>query len=159
MHNMGKTILEPHVMLKLAKKGILKKALEVLAIRQIQIHKPKLQARGKGKGNNESKLAYAPNQKIPPPVKKEHPTKDARLRGSRKLNKGALDLYVGKGNHAAIEAIGRFDLILPSGMVLVLDNCHFSPSITRAVISLSHLWDNGFIQKFMDYGAILLSKG
>ncbi|GJZ03357.1 hypothetical protein Tco_0536632 [Tanacetum coccineum] len=52
------------------------------------------------------------------------------LKGT-KLNKGALDLYVGNGNTAAVEAIGSFDLILPSGMILILDNCHFSPTITR----------------------------
>ncbi|GKA64544.1 retrotransposon protein, putative, ty1-copia subclass [Tanacetum coccineum] len=80
------------------------------------------------------------------------------LRGYRKLNKGALDLYVGNGNTAAVEAIGSFDLILPSGMILVLDNCHFSPTITRGVISLSRLWDNGFRHKFMDNGAISVSK-
>ncbi|GKA09571.1 zinc finger, CCHC-type containing protein [Tanacetum coccineum] len=44
------------------------------------------------------------------------------LRGIQKLNKGALDLYVGNGNHVAVKAIGSFDLIIPSGMVLVLDN-------------------------------------
>ncbi|GKB74689.1 hypothetical protein Tco_0936101 [Tanacetum coccineum] len=49
------------------------------------------------------------------------------LRGYRKLNKGALDLYVGNGNTAAVEAIGSFDLILPSGMILVLDNCNGYP--------------------------------
>ncbi|GJZ53879.1 retrotransposon protein, putative, ty1-copia subclass [Tanacetum coccineum] len=38
------------------------------------------------------------------------------LRGIRKLNKGALDLYVSNGNRAAIEAIRSFDLMLPSGM-------------------------------------------
>ncbi|GJX94567.1 hypothetical protein Tco_0349153 [Tanacetum coccineum] len=80
------------------------------------------------------------------------------LRGYRKLNKGALDLYVGNGNTAAIEAIGSYELILPSGMILVLENCHFSPFITRGVISLSHLWDNGFRHKFMDNGAISVSK-
>nr|GEU80497.1 hypothetical protein [Tanacetum cinerariifolium] len=80
------------------------------------------------------------------------------IRGYRKLNEGALDLYVGNGSTAAIEAIGSFDLILPSRMILVLDNCHFPPSITRGVISLSHLWDNGFFHKFMDNGAILVSK-
>ncbi|GJW35178.1 retrotransposon protein, putative, ty1-copia subclass [Tanacetum coccineum] len=80
------------------------------------------------------------------------------LRGYRKLNKGALDLYVGNGNTTAVEAIGSFDLILPSGMILVLDNCHFSPTITRGVISLSRLWDNGFRHKFMDNGAISVSK-
>ncbi|GKE58430.1 zinc finger, CCHC-type containing protein [Tanacetum coccineum] len=38
------------------------------------------------------------------------------LRGIQKMNKGALDLYVGNGNYAVVEAIGSFDLTLPSGM-------------------------------------------
>ncbi|GJR71141.1 zinc finger, CCHC-type containing protein [Tanacetum coccineum] len=79
------------------------------------------------------------------------------LRGIQKLNKGALDLYIGNGNRAAVKAIGSFDLILPSGMVLVLDNCHFALSITRWVISLSRLWDNGFLHKFTDNDAILVT--
>ncbi|GKA58929.1 zinc finger, CCHC-type containing protein, partial [Tanacetum coccineum] len=74
------------------------------------------------------------------------------------IRQGALDLYVGNGNRVAVEAIRSFDLTLPSGMVLVLDNCHFSPSITRWVISLSSLWDNCFLHKFMDNGAISVSK-
>nr|GEW50932.1 zinc finger, CCHC-type [Tanacetum cinerariifolium] len=64
------------------------------------------------------------------------------LKGIQKLNKDALDLYVGNGNRAFVEAIGCFDLILPSGMVLLFDNFHFAPSITIGVISLSRLWDN-----------------
>ncbi|GKC98252.1 hypothetical protein Tco_1168527, partial [Tanacetum coccineum] len=73
MHSMGKTIPALHAMLKLAEKGIPKKASADLAIRQGQIQKPKLKSRGKGKGKGKSKLAYSPNQKIPPPTKKEHP--------------------------------------------------------------------------------------
>ncbi|GKG22621.1 zinc finger, CCHC-type containing protein, partial [Tanacetum coccineum] len=71
MHDMGKTIPELHAMLKLAEKGIPKKTLDVLAIRQGQIQKPKSQARGKGKkrGKGKSKLAYDPKHKIPPPTK------------------------------------------------------------------------------------------
>ncbi|GJS88788.1 retrotransposon protein, putative, ty1-copia subclass [Tanacetum coccineum] len=188
MHDMGKTIPKLHAMLKLIEKGIPKKTLVVLAMRQGQIQKPKSQARGKGKqrGKGKSKLAYDPKHKIPPPAKKQHPAKDTEchhchktghwkrnsplylaelkknkastsgtsgiftielfsfpksntwiydtgcgthicntiqgLRGYRKLNKGALDLYVGNGNTAAVEAIGSFDLILPSGIILVLDN-------------------------------------
>ncbi|GJU18172.1 retrotransposon protein, putative, ty1-copia subclass [Tanacetum coccineum] len=91
MHDMGKTIPELHAMLKLVEKGIPKKALAFLAIRQ-------------------------------------------GLRRIWKMNKGALDLYVGNGNRAAIEAIWSFDLIFPSGM------------------------DNGFLHKFMDNGAISVSK-
>ncbi|GJW04826.1 hypothetical protein Tco_1563682 [Tanacetum coccineum] len=41
---------------------------------------------------------------------------DIGLRGIRKMNKGALDLYVGIGNRAAAEAMKSFDLTLPSGM-------------------------------------------
>ncbi|GJW98881.1 zinc finger, CCHC-type containing protein [Tanacetum coccineum] len=160
MHDMGNTIPELHAMLKLAEKSIPKKAPAVLVIRQ----------------------------KIPPPAKKEHPAKDTKCyhyhktghwkrncplylvelkknkasasgtSGYRKLNKRALDLYVSNGNTAAVEAIGSFDLILPSGMILILDNCHFSPTIIRGVISLSRLWDNSFRHKFMDNGAISVSK-
>ncbi|GKE03470.1 hypothetical protein Tco_1395488, partial [Tanacetum coccineum] len=78
MHDMGKTIPELHAMQKLAKKGIPKKTPAILAIRQCQIVKPKSQAQGKGKqrGKGKRKLAYDPKHKIPPPTKKEHPTKD-----------------------------------------------------------------------------------
>ncbi|GJT43204.1 retrotransposon protein, putative, ty1-copia subclass [Tanacetum coccineum] len=159
MYGMGKTIPELHAMLKLAEKCIPKKAPAVLAIRQ----------------------AYDLRHKIPPPAKKEHPAKDTEFHYCHKLghwksnfplylaglkkNKanmsstsGTFGLYVGNGNRAAVEAIGSFDLILPSVMVLVLDNCHFSPSITRGVISLSCLCDNGFLHKFTNNGAISVSK-
>ncbi|XP_071740829.1 uncharacterized protein [Rutidosis leptorrhynchoides] len=74
------------------------------------------------------------------------------LRKIRKLNKGALDLYVGNGDRSAVEAIGSYELILPSGLILILDNCHYAPSITRGVISVSRLKDNGFNHVFTDYG-------
>ncbi|GKC83456.1 retrotransposon protein, putative, ty1-copia subclass, partial [Tanacetum coccineum] len=161
MHGMGKTIPELHAMLKLAEKSIPKKAPTVLAIRQAQ---------------------------NPPTCEKGHPAKDTECHhchktrhwkkncplylveleknkastsgtsGYRKLNKGSLDLYVGNGHSAAIEAIGSFKLILPSGMILVFDNCHFSPFITRGIVSLSRLWDKGFHHKFMYNGAISVSK-
>ena len=60
-------------------------------------------------------------------------------RRSRKLNKGALSLYVGNGNRAAVEAIGSYELILPSTLIILLDNYH-------CVISLSRLKDTVFIQ-------------
>ncbi|GJW76423.1 zinc finger, CCHC-type containing protein [Tanacetum coccineum] len=53
------------------------------------------------------------------------------LRASRKLKPGALSLYVGNGQREAIEAIGNFDFSLPSGLVIVLNNYHYAPSITR----------------------------
>ncbi|GJW81455.1 zinc finger, CCHC-type containing protein [Tanacetum coccineum] len=51
-----------------------------------------------------------------------------------------------------VEAIGSFDLVLPNGLIIVLDNCHYAPSITKGVVSVSCLVDKGFTQCFMDFG-------
>ncbi|GKD38317.1 retrotransposon protein, putative, ty1-copia subclass [Tanacetum coccineum] len=72
------------------------------------------------------------------------------LRGSKKLKPGALNLYVGNGQHTAVEAIGTYHLSLPSGLVIVLNNCHFAPSITRGIISFSRLYDDGYVNRFVD---------
>ncbi|GKB91658.1 DNA helicase [Tanacetum coccineum] len=53
---------------------------------------------------------------------------------------------------AAVKAIGSFDLVLPSGLMIVLDNCHFSPTITRVVVPISRLVDNSYIHTFTNYG-------
>nr|GFB06103.1 hypothetical protein [Tanacetum cinerariifolium] len=50
------------------------------------------------------------------------------LRASRKLKPRALSLYVGNGQREAIEAIGAFYLCLPSGLDIVLNNCHYAPN-------------------------------
>nr|GEX64348.1 hypothetical protein [Tanacetum cinerariifolium] len=60
------------------------------------------------------------------PKKAETPTVLAirrGLRGSRKLKHRALNLYVGNGMRKAVKAIGSFDLVLPSGLIIILDNC------------------------------------
>ncbi|GJS15307.1 zinc finger, CCHC-type containing protein [Tanacetum coccineum] len=57
----------------------------------------------------------------------------------------------------ANEAIGSFNLILPNGLIIVLDNCHFAPSFTRGVVSISRLVNNGYIHTFTNYG-ISVSK-
>ncbi|GJV97996.1 zinc finger, CCHC-type containing protein [Tanacetum coccineum] len=59
------------------------------------------------------------------------------LRGSRKLKPRALILYVGDGHRTTVNAIGDFHLCLPSGLVLILHNCHYAPSITRVIILVS----------------------
>ncbi|GJY22736.1 retrotransposon protein, putative, ty1-copia subclass [Tanacetum coccineum] len=61
------------------------------------------------------------------------------LKGCKKLKHGALSLYMGNGMRATVEAIGSFDLILPSGLIIVLDNCHFALTVTRGVVSISRL--------------------
>ncbi|GJS37339.1 retrotransposon protein, putative, ty1-copia subclass [Tanacetum coccineum] len=67
------------------------------------------------------------------------------LRESRKLKSGALSLYVGNGQREVVEAIGFFYLCLPSGLEIVLNNCHYAPSITRGVIYVSRLYEDDFM--------------
>ncbi|GKE96841.1 hypothetical protein Tco_1581696, partial [Tanacetum coccineum] len=55
------------------------------------------------------------------------------LRGAKKLKRGSLYLYAGNGVCAEEEAIGSFDLVLPNGLIIVFNNCHYAPSITRGV--------------------------
>ncbi|GJY47057.1 zinc finger, CCHC-type containing protein [Tanacetum coccineum] len=201
MHSMRKTINELHAMLKLHEQTLPKN------------NAPALHVIRAGKGKN--KLAYAPKPKIPPPPKREDPTKDSichqcgetrhwkrncpqylaellknkklsqrasgsgiftielytfpnkswvydtgcgthiynatqSLRGSRKLKPGALSLYVGNGQRATVEAIRSFHLSLPSGLVIVLNNFHYAPSITRGIISVSRLYDDGYVNRFVD---------
>ncbi|GKB07219.1 retrotransposon protein, putative, ty1-copia subclass, partial [Tanacetum coccineum] len=67
------------------------------------------------------------------------------FREARKLKQGALYLYVGNGVRAQVEAIRSYDLVLPNGLVICLDNCHYAPSITRGVVSVHRLVENGFV--------------
>nr|GEW51092.1 hypothetical protein [Tanacetum cinerariifolium] len=59
------------------------------------------------------------------------------LRGSRKLKPEALSLYMGNGQRAAVKAIGTYHLCLSNGLVIILNNCHYTLSITRGIISVS----------------------
>nr|GEZ93325.1 hypothetical protein [Tanacetum cinerariifolium] len=72
------------------------------------------------------------------------------LRASRKLKPGDLSLYMGNGQREAVEASGAFYLCLPSRLEIVLNNCHYAPSITRGVISVSRLYEDGFVNRFVD---------
>ncbi|GJT20178.1 retrotransposon protein, putative, ty1-copia subclass [Tanacetum coccineum] len=63
----------------------------------------------------------------------------------------------GVRNLKQVEAIGSFDLVLPNGLVICLDNCHYAPSIARCVVSVHCLVENGFVQCFTDFG-ISVSK-
>nr|GEU56849.1 hypothetical protein [Tanacetum cinerariifolium] len=80
------------------------------------------------------------------------------LRGSRKLKPGALSLYVGDDHRAAVEAIGEFHLCLPSGLVLILHNFHYAPSITRGIISVLRLYKDDFVNRFKNDNSISVSR-
>ncbi|GKF55857.1 retrotransposon protein, putative, ty1-copia subclass, partial [Tanacetum coccineum] len=78
--------------------------------------------------------------------------------GSRKLKPGALSLYVGNDHRATDEAIREFHLCLPSGLVLILHNCHYAPSITRGIILVLHLYKDGFVNRFENDNTISVSR-
>ncbi|GJR92849.1 retrotransposon protein, putative, ty1-copia subclass [Tanacetum coccineum] len=137
MHSMGKTINELHAMLKLHEKTLPPKEAP----------------------------PFAPKPKNPPTPKKNNPAKNAichqcreGLRGSRELKPGALSLYVGDGHRATVEAIGDYHLCLPSGLVLILHICHYAPSITRGIISVSLLYKDGFFNRFENDNSIYVFK-
>ncbi|GJY57726.1 retrotransposon protein, putative, ty1-copia subclass [Tanacetum coccineum] len=131
-----------------------------------KIQKDKTKPQGaKGKDKGKTKIAYAPTPKIPLSPKRDNPVKDSvchhcqdGLRESRKLKHKVLSLYVGNGIRAAVEAIKSFDLVLPSGLIIVLHNCHFTPTITRGVVSITRLVDNGYIRTFTNYGISVLKN-
>nr|GEZ64729.1 hypothetical protein [Tanacetum cinerariifolium] len=167
MHSMEKTVNELHAMLKLHEQTLPKNNAPALnAIRAGKVQKgnkhkksqSQTAARGKNHGKGKNKQAYAPKPKIPPPPKRKitQRTKSIMsiyetgcgthicntthgLRASRKLKPTALSLYVGNGQREAVEAIGAFYLCLPSGLEIILNNCHYAPSITRGVSSVSRL--------------------
>ncbi|GJS62533.1 zinc finger, CCHC-type containing protein [Tanacetum coccineum] len=161
MHGMGKTVNELHAMLKLHEQTLPKKdALALHAIRAGNV-------RRKIKTRNH---AYLHEQTLPKKdVPSLHAIKQQRtrsylkelvlqgLRGSRKLKPGALSLYMGNGQRATVEAIGSYDLCFPSGLVMIFHNCHYAPSITRGIILVSPLYDDGFINLF-DGNTILVSR-
>ncbi|GJS23361.1 retrotransposon protein, putative, ty1-copia subclass [Tanacetum coccineum] len=81
------------------------------------------------------------------------------FRVERKLSYGEQYLHVGNGAQAAVEAIGVFNLVLPSGLVLSLNNCHYAPSIIRGVVSFSCLLDLGFVHTVTSNGISVSSNG
>ncbi|GJY69161.1 hypothetical protein Tco_0472143 [Tanacetum coccineum] len=65
----------------------------------------------------------------------------------------------GNGMRATVEDIKSFDLILPNGLVIVLDNYHYAPSITRGVVFVYRLVENGYMHTFLNYGISVMKDG
>ncbi|GJQ97247.1 retrotransposon protein, putative, ty1-copia subclass [Tanacetum coccineum] len=126
---------------------------------------------------------FAPKPKNSPTPKKDNLAKDAichqcgevghwrrncpvylaELMKKKKLSQGAstsgaLSLYVSDGHRATVEAIGEFHLCFPIGLVFILHNCHYAPSITRGIISVLRLYKDGFVNRFENDNSILVSK-
>ncbi|GJT43557.1 hypothetical protein Tco_0952272 [Tanacetum coccineum] len=79
------------------------------------------------------------------------------IRSSKRLEKGAIVLHMRNGNQAEVEDIGTSFLNVPSGMELFLEQCHYTPTIARCVISVSRLRDAVFELGIKHYG-ISVSK-
>nr|GEU95506.1 hypothetical protein [Tanacetum cinerariifolium] len=159
MHCVGKKVTELHALLIDYEKGLKDKAPtpQVLTIQKGRENKPKPQAnkkdKSKGKTDKNKKVVpYQPKPKHNPLKRKENPNKDQtchhcyvarhwkrncplyleELRKHKdKAEHGAAAL--GNGAQAAVEAIEVFDLVLPSGLVLKLNNCYYAPSILRGL--------------------------
>ncbi|GKE90136.1 hypothetical protein Tco_1567611, partial [Tanacetum coccineum] len=126
MHSMGKTVNELHAMLKLHEQTLPKRDAPALhAIRA-----------GKKRNCPQYLSELLKNKKL------SQGASISGFRRSRKLKPRALSLYMDNGQRAAVEAIGSYDLCFPSGLVIVLHNCHYAPTITRGVISVSRLYDD-----------------
>ncbi|GJS48505.1 retrovirus-related pol polyprotein from transposon TNT 1-94 [Tanacetum coccineum] len=164
MHSMGKTVTELHAMLKPHKQTLPQKevAPALYAIRAGRVQKnqkKKSHKAAKGtQGKGKAKMGYgpvqappfAPKPKNPPTPKKDNPAKEAichqcgevghwrrncliylaELMKNNKLSQGA--------STAGVEAIGEFHLCLPSGLVLILHNFHYAPSITSSMYAVSN---------------------
>ncbi|GJU96509.1 retrotransposon protein, putative, ty1-copia subclass [Tanacetum coccineum] len=133
------------------------------------------------------KKVYIPKPNNPKPTAKERPLRmmpattgkevdigkgtvlcillSCRRKGSKlalpvlRLNTRKLFIgNVGNGVRAQVEAIGSFDLVLPNGLVICLDNCHYAPTITRGVVLVSRLVDNGFVHLLLRIVEFQLSK-
>ncbi|GKA84736.1 retrotransposon protein, putative, ty1-copia subclass [Tanacetum coccineum] len=130
----------------------------------------KAKGKGKGKGKDKSNILKPKN---PKPSAKERPAKDDACHHCKEVGhwKRNCPVYLAElimkqkqvgtasnGVRAQVEAIGSYDLVLPNDLVICLDNCHYAPTITRGVVSVPHLVDNGFIQCFTNYGISVLKN-
>ncbi|GJU40943.1 MAK10-like protein [Tanacetum coccineum] len=113
--------------------------------------------------------------KNPKPSTKERPRKDDACHHCKEVGhwKRNCPVYLAElivkkkqvgtasslGNGVRVQAIGSYDLVLPNGLVICLDNCHYVPTITRGVVLVSCLVNNGFTQCFMDYGISVSKNG
>ncbi|GJT04143.1 retrotransposon protein, putative, ty1-copia subclass [Tanacetum coccineum] len=149
--------------------------------------KPQLVARGNNQGKGKSKLSYAPKPKIPPPPKRENLAKDSvchqcgdtghwkrncpqylfELLKNKKLSQGAstsgiftLELFsflgkswvydMGCGTHIynTTQGLKGSRKLKPGALSLYMGN---------GVISVSHLYNDGFINRF-ENNAISVSR-
>ncbi|GKB85443.1 retrotransposon protein, putative, ty1-copia subclass, partial [Tanacetum coccineum] len=67
-----------------------------------------------------------------------------RLKESRRLKHGELNLIMGNRKIAPVTRIGKFELMLKSGVRINLNNCCYSSEMTRNIISFHALFKDGY---------------
>ncbi|GJZ33182.1 retrotransposon protein, putative, ty1-copia subclass [Tanacetum coccineum] len=123
---------------------------------------------GKANGKGKDKHVYIPKPKNLKSSAKEHPTKDNTCHhykevGHCKRNCLAylaelIKKQVDTANSSDVFIIELFSFPTKSWVYdTSCDNCHYAPSITRGVVSVHRLVENGFVQRFTDFG-ISVSK-
>nr|KAJ0191599.1 hypothetical protein LSAT_V11C800425560 [Lactuca sativa] len=128
LNGWDKPISELHLFLKVVEKNIQSKTPEVLMICEGQIKKKKHEKNFKGKPQDGEGL------------------------------KAKARLHVGNGARVAVQAIGNFELCLPSILYLKLDNVCLITTITSNIISVLHLIKFDFNYQFVnDYIHSLLN--
>ncbi|GKD34480.1 retrotransposon protein, putative, ty1-copia subclass, partial [Tanacetum coccineum] len=156
MHNMRKTIGEIHAMLIEYEKSLPKKAEtpHVMMIKSGKIqkaNKKSLKAKGqnKVKGKRKDKNDYISKPKNPKPAAMERPTKDDVCHHYKEVGHWKMNCLV-----YLAELLKKKKQV---GSASSSNNCHYAPTITRGVVSVFCLVDNGFNQCFTDY-EISISK-
>ncbi|GKD18747.1 zinc finger, CCHC-type containing protein [Tanacetum coccineum] len=183
MHSMGKTVKELHAMLKLYEETLPKKvaAPTLHAIRSRKGEKayanaepsyaPKPKIPPPPKKDNPAKDAICHHCGEVGHWRRNYPTYLTELLKKKNLTQGAstsgiftIELYSFPTTSwvydtgRAVEAIGNFHVCLPSGLVIILNNCHYAPSITKRIVSVSRLYEDGYINRFELNNSISVSK-
>src|SRR6516165_4135674 len=77
------------------------------------------------------------------------------LQVHRSIVSGKVDLRVDNSSSVTVLAVGSYQIALPMGLVLVLSDCYFVPSMTRNMISVSCLAREGFTFVFRNIGCFV----
>src|SRR6516165_9542858 len=77
------------------------------------------------------------------------------LQVHRSIVSGEVDLRVGDSSSVTVLAVGSYQIALPTGLMLVLSDCYFVPSMTRNIISVSCLAREGFAFVFRNTGCFV----
>ncbi|GKD32462.1 retrotransposon protein, putative, ty1-copia subclass, partial [Tanacetum coccineum] len=102
-------------------------------------------------GKGKDKKVYIPKPNNPKPTAKERPAKDDACHHCKEVGhwKRNCPVYLA-------ELLKKKKQV---GSASSSDNCHYAPTITRVVVLVSCLVDNGFDQCFMDYGISISKNG